>query len=98
MLDLIVSESAKRDLIEIGNYIAHNNPYQASRFIEKIKQKFPLLASRPKMGRVRNEVLLGLRSIPFGRYVIFYRIQEKYLEIDRVLHSARDIKRIMTPS
>ena len=37
----------------------------------------------------------GLRSLAYGRYVIFYRAIEDGAEIARVLHGARDLRRIM---
>ncbi len=43
------------------------------------------------MGRVRYELTAGLRSFPFGRYVIFYALSADEIDIVRVLHSARDI-------
>ena len=43
------------------------------------------------MGRRREELAPGLRSILQGSYVIFYRLTEERIEIVRVLHVARDI-------
>jgi toxin ParE1/3/4 len=45
----------------------------------------------PVIGRTREELSHGLRSFPFGRYVIFYRLNEYGVEIVRVLHGARNI-------
>ena len=43
------------------------------------------------MGRARDELERGVRSSPFGRYVIFYMPGDSGIDIVRVLHSARDI-------
>jgi len=43
------------------------------------------------MGRARDELATDLRSIPFGRYVIFYEPIDDGIDVVRVLHSARDI-------
>jgi toxin ParE1/3/4 len=40
------------------------------------------------MARARDELLAGLRSFPFGRYVISYLAVE---DVVRVLHSRRDV-------
>ena len=48
-------------------------------------------ATQPLMGRARDELLPGLRSMPFGRYVIFYEPLSDGIDVVRVLHSARDI-------
>jgi toxin ParE1/3/4 len=46
------------------------------------------------MGRAREELLPGIRSFPFERYVVFYRVVKKTVEIVRLLHGARDIENI----
>jgi len=43
------------------------------------------------MGRAREELAGGMRSFPFGRYVIFYAPVDGGIDVVRVLHSARDI-------
>jgi toxin ParE1/3/4 len=47
--------------------------------------------TQPMMGRARDEIEQGLRSFPFGRYVIFYMPSDDGIDVVRVLHSARDI-------
>ncbi len=42
------------------------------------------------------ELLPGLLSFPFGRYMIFYLSIPGGIEIVRVLHGARDIERLFT--
>lgn len=43
------------------------------------------------MGRARPELATGVRSFPFGRYVIFYAPLDDGIDVVRVLHGARDI-------
>ncbi len=43
------------------------------------------------MGRTRDDLSPGLRSLSFGRYVIFYLPVDDGIDVVRVLHSARDI-------
>ncbi len=95
MAQLRFTESAERDLIEIGNFIARDNPINAARFVERIEEHCQLLAAHPLMGRTREELVPGLRSLPFGRYVIFYRAMDNGAEIVRVLHGARDLRRAL---
>jgi toxin ParE1/3/4 len=52
------------------------------------------LAKQPGIGRMRDELAIGLRSLPIGRYVIFYLSLADGIEIIRVLHGARDIDTI----
>jgi toxin ParE1/3/4 len=46
------------------------------------------------MGRARDELMPGIRSFPFGRYVIFYMLHPGSLDVVRLLHSARDVDAI----
>jgi toxin ParE1/3/4 len=89
------SRQALQDLVEIGDYIAQDSPANAARFVMRLEQHCELLASRPLIGRARNEVRPGLRSIKYNRYVIFYHITEEDVEIVRVLHNARDLDKAM---
>jgi toxin ParE1/3/4 len=88
---VIRSNLAKSDLIEIWHFIANDSPDAADRFLSLIGQKCELIATSPEMGRRRDELALGLRSFPVGRYLIFYRPIEDGIEIVRVLSSYRDI-------
>jgi toxin ParE1/3/4 len=52
------------------------------------------MATQPRMGRARPELDTELRSLPFGRYVIFYAPTADGIDVIRVLHSGRDIERL----
>jgi toxin ParE1/3/4 len=88
---------AKSDLVEIWDYIADDSEARADDFIETVDRKFQSLASRPNMGRSRDELAEGLRSFSVGRYVIFYRPISEGVEIVRVLHGSRDLNAIFYP-
>jgi toxin ParE1/3/4 len=47
------------------------------------------------MGRPREDLRPGLRSIAVERYVLFYRVSAAAVEILRVLHSSRDMDAIL---
>jgi toxin ParE1/3/4 len=85
---------AKADLVAIWEYIARDNEAQADAFIKTVDEKFRLLAQNPNIGRVRDELGASIHSLPVGRYVIFFRSRETYLEIVRVLHGARDVQAV----
>lgn len=91
MAVIVKSPRAKRDLLEIWDYIADDSEARADAFIARFDEKFRLLAERSGLGRPRDELAEGLRSFPVGRYVIFFRSIPNGVEIVRVLHSARDI-------
>jgi toxin ParE1/3/4 len=89
------TERAERDLVEIGDFIARDNPVAAAQFVALLEQRCSLLAVHPLAGRARDELIKGLRSLAYGRYVIFYRAIEDGAEIVRVLHGARDVRRAL---
>jgi toxin ParE1/3/4 len=82
---------ALADLAEIWSFIADDSEINADRFLSKLERKLQLLATQPRMGRLREELMPGLRSCPYGRYVVFFMAESGGIEIVRVLHSARDI-------
>ena len=94
MLAIFLTPSASGDLAEIWEFIAADNPAQADAFIDLIDAKFQNLSRYPEAGRPRDELLDGLRSLPVGRYLIFYLQDDVCLRIIRVLHGARDVEAV----
>jgi toxin ParE1/3/4 len=82
---------AAADILEIWDYIAEDSLDEADLWVDKLDEKLGLLATQPLMGRARNELAAGLRSFPFGRYVIFYMPLDDGIDVVRVLHSSRDV-------
>jgi toxin ParE1/3/4 len=85
-----VSGRAAADLDEIWSYIAQDNAAAADKFISAFFLRFSRIATRPEIGRKREELSPGLRSFPSGRYIVFYHLTEGGIEIVRVFHGARD--------
>jgi toxin ParE1/3/4 len=83
-------KSAEADIDEILDYIAADNPQAAPELYSELLRLFDRLARFPESGRRRKELLSGLRSVPFGNYVVFFEGSNP-IEINRVLHGARDI-------
>ncbi len=64
---------AERDLDAIWDYLEeHSSQEQAVDFLRKLYAKLEILAKNPSIGRIRDELLPGLRSFPFRNYLIFY--------------------------
>jgi len=91
---LLKTPEARRDLIGIGAYIEADNPDAADRLLELFEQKFRLLAEFPRIGRTRDELAPGLRSFPVGKYLIFYFPLSDGINVVRVVHGARNLRRI----
>ena len=89
-----ITPAAKSDLDEIADYIAEDNPERARSFIREIVVHCHRIAERPGIGRKRPDLRPDMRSVPHGRYIIFYRNIADGAEIVRVLHGARDVGRL----
>jgi toxin ParE1/3/4 len=85
---------AGADIDEIWDYIAEDSMVEADAWVDRLDAKLRLLAAQPLMGRARDELSPDVRSLPFGRYVIFYLPLADGIDVVRVLHSARDIEAI----
>jgi toxin ParE1/3/4 len=48
----------------------------------------------PLLGKARDDLLAGLRSIPMRPHVIYYQISKLGIEIVRVLHQRMEIESI----
>lgn len=65
--------------------------------MDRLDEQLGLLAARPMMGRARDELAPGVRSFPFGRYVVVYAPLDDGIDVIRVLHGARDIDAVFNP-
>ncbi len=82
---------AQHDIGEIWGYSAEDSVSQADKWMDALGDKLRSLAATPASGRRRDELVSGLRSVAFGRYVVFYALLSDGIDIVRVLHSARDV-------
>jgi toxin ParE1/3/4 len=83
------TSEALRDLKEIHAYVARDNPAAAKRLVRMIRRKFRTIATFPESGSACDNVEPGLRSVPAGNYVIFYKALPDGVQIVRVAHGAR---------
>jgi toxin ParE1/3/4 len=92
---ILFSDIAKQDLRDIWRGLTEYSELAvADRTLATIESKFRLLAQFPNSGRMRDELLVGLRSYVAGDFVIFYRIINETTEVIRVVHGRRDIDTI----
>ncbi len=85
------SRQAERDIEEIGDFIARDNPRRAITFIAELRARIRQIAEFPRAAPLRSGLGRGVRCIVFGRYLIFYVVHVRVLEVRRVLHGARNI-------
>jgi toxin ParE1/3/4 len=78
------------DLDEIFDHLAEFDIDAGNKLIGELMKKFRLLGENPKIGVLKDGLIIGLRLFPHKNYNIFYFQTEFGVEIYRVLHSSRD--------
>jgi len=87
---------ARRDIREIWLYFARiASPDVADEISREIHRVGARLGIHPLMGRPRDELVPGLRSILVHPHIIFYRVSDR-VEIARVLHQRRDLGSVLS--
>ena len=90
------SPKAERDLDEVFNFIAADNPGAAEHVRRTILNTADFLALHPELGRrIRNtsprHVQIRWFVVPtFRDYLIFYQPFQETIMVVRVLHAAQD--------
>ena len=90
-MKLTFSPRATLDLEEIGDYIARDNPTRAISFLRELERQCQRIAKRPTAFPVRNDLAAGIRMAVHGKYLIFFRVMEKAVRVERVIHGARNL-------
>ncbi|HTN39873.1 MAG TPA: type II toxin-antitoxin system RelE/ParE family toxin [Asticcacaulis sp.] len=88
------SPLSRDDLMIIADYIALDNPRRAFSYVGEIEARCQRIMDAPRSGILRNDIAEGLRSIPFGAYLIFYRLLAEEIRIERILHGARNLNAV----
>ena len=95
MARMVILPAARMDLIEIGDFIALDNPERAVSFVTEIESRMIDVAERPCSFPARDELHEDLRSARHGRYLIFFVEAGDEVRIVRVLHGARDLPSLL---
>ena len=82
---------AAEDIAAVWDFIADDNPDAADHWVDQLDTQLRLLATQPLMGRARDELAPGIRSFPFGRYLVFYLPIGDGIDVVRLLHGTRDV-------
>lgn len=99
MFALRISARARTELRAIRRYIADTSGQReiAETFTDRLIFQCERLASMPfEMGTARPELGAGIRSFPYGNYVIFFRYREHRMEIISIIEGHRDIDALFT--
>ena len=89
------SSKARQDLFDIGDHIAHDSRANARRFVGKLLEQCQRIERAPLGYASREDLAAGLRMAAMGRYVIFFRVLDGEVRVERVLHGARNLPAIL---
>ena len=92
-----ISRDANTDLIGIWNYLAESSSFDiADKVIADLRAGMDRLGESPGMGHQRPDLTeLPVHFYGVHSYLIVYDRTRKPISIVRVLHSSRDIPRIL---
>ncbi len=89
------SPKSRQDLLDIGDYIAKDSRANARSFVGKLIEQCKRIGNAPLGYAGRQDLALGLRMAALGRYVIFFRVIDGAVRIERVLHGARNLPAVL---
>ena len=90
------ADSAKDDIYNITEYIAlaAGSYRTAAKYVGRIEVKCQRIGDAPRAGRPRNDLLPGLRTVPFERSaVIAYVIEQDMIRIINVFTAGATSRR-----
>ena len=92
------SVKSKVDYLEIWLYVAERNKDAADDLLRSFDKAIDLLADFPGLGTHRDDLKRGVLTYPVGNYLVLYRRVDGGIEVIRVAHGARDLRRLFRPS
>ena len=90
--DIQYLRTAECDLYGIFDYISQDNPAAAVALLDKIDYSISLLANNSYLGVIPKDIRLrnkGYRMLIVEKYLVFYVVKNKTIQIRRVIHGAR---------
>jgi toxin ParE1/3/4 len=87
-----ITRAAERDIEETWNFIAHDSPEEADKFVRRLEEQIETLETFPERCPLipENEILrTHYRHLLYGNYRNVFRIARKTVYVLRVVHGAR---------
>jgi toxin ParE1/3/4 len=91
MAPVTFSPKSRQDLLGIGDYIAQDSRADARRFGAKLIEQCQRIGRAPLGYASREDLAPGLCMAALGHYVIFFRVLDGTVRIERVLHGAGNL-------
>ncbi|AZN99536.1 type II toxin-antitoxin system RelE/ParE family toxin [Mesorhizobium sp. M9A.F.Ca.ET.002.03.1.2] len=97
-LAVVLSEGAIADLDSIVTHILDRGGSEsvANSFVDRIKVRCGNIGNAPRGGRMRNDIVPGLRTVPFEHSaVIAYIVDDNFVHIVNIFYGGRDYETLM---
>ena len=85
-----MSPRAQRQRRDIWRDIVVHNEHAADRLLQKLFDKFELVAIHPEMGPARPDISPVARLVVEGRYIVIYEPTNYGAEIVVIVHGMRE--------
>lgn len=102
--NVLITNRAKNDLIDVGDYITYTllEPEMALNLVQGLRKKIKGFSELPKRQSMKNDIVIesqGIRCLPYKNYYIFYEVDEitKTVFILRIGYNRRNWKEILRP-
>ena len=69
-MKLLITSTAEQDSLNIGDFIAQDNPARAVTFVRELQDQCQRLLVFPEAYRARPELGKNMRSMPHQQYVV----------------------------
>jgi plasmid stabilization system protein ParE len=93
--NLVVTRTAEKEIIGIWKCIADDCVDAADKVCDELEAAMQMLCEMPGMGHPRSGVKNpAYRFWPVYSYLIVYRVSGEKLTVSRVIHGARNLRRI----
>lgn len=88
------SPLALEDLGNIRTFVTQDNASVAYDFLDRLLTCCEDISLAPEAFPERPDLAPGLRSAPFAKYLILYRIYDNAVRIERILHGSRNLPEV----
>ncbi|MBA1139418.1 type II toxin-antitoxin system RelE/ParE family toxin [Mesorhizobium neociceri] len=95
-LVVVLSENAISDLEAIASYIleARGSENVAKGFVDRIRERCQSIGNAPRGGRSRDDISLGLRTVPFEHSAVIAYVIESDAVLN-IFYGGRDYEALM---
>ncbi|KAA3449320.1 type II toxin-antitoxin system RelE/ParE family toxin [Mesorhizobium sp. SARCC-RB16n] len=97
-LEVDYREDARNDLADIFKHIAEasGSPEVALKFVLRIEDRCQSIGNAPRGGRSRDDIVPGLRTVPFEHSaIIAYVVDNDLVHIVNIFYGGRDYETLV---